>query len=128
LIIDTSALLAIVFDEPDGPKLLRMIVDAPQRAISTANLLEAWMVVDRHSNPTKGKLLENLLSLLSLELRPVTDAQIKIAREAYAKYGKGRHPAKLNFGDCFAYALAKLDGGKLLYKGDDFSKTDLRGY
>ncbi|ODT68896.1 hypothetical protein ABS71_09355 [bacterium SCN 62-11] len=86
------------------------------------------MVADRHANPAKAAALDDLVQLLGIDLRPVTASQAVIARQAYQTYGKGRHPAGLNFGDCFAYALAKLNGGKLLFKGEDFAKTDLVGY
>jgi ribonuclease VapC len=98
MIIDTSALLAILFDEPDGPDLLRCVVEAPTRLMSSANALEAWIVADRHENPAKAPALDALIDTLSIEIEPVTVPQARIAREAYHTYGKGHHPAGLNYG------------------------------
>lgn len=125
MISDTSALLAILFDEPEGPEFLRLLVDTPVRAISAANMVEAWMVTDRHPNLAKAKALDGLVELLGVEMRPVNRAQARVARHAYEVFGKGRHPAALNFGDCFAYALTKVSGDKLLFKGNDFARTDI---
>jgi len=125
LIVDTSALLAILFDEPEGPAFLTLLIGAPKPMISTANLLEAWIVTDRHFNSAKARALDALLPVLGIEQLPVSSTQIVLARQAYEKYGKGRHPASLNFGDCFAYSLAKLTKNRLLFKGNDFSKTDI---
>ena len=125
MIIDTSALLAILFDEPDGPKLLRRIAEAPIRLMSSANAVEAWIVADRHANPAKGPALDALLETLGIDIVPVTVQHARLARTAYHTYGKGRHPAGLNFGDCFAYALAKATDLPLLFKGDDFGQTDV---
>ena len=102
MIIDTSALLAIVFDESDGSELLRLVVEAPTRLMSSANALEAWIVVDRHSNPAKALALDALMQTLGIDIEPVTAQQAGIAREAYLIYGKGNHPAGLNYADCFA--------------------------
>ena len=125
MIVDTSALLAIVFDEPDGPELLRLVVEAPTCLMSAANALEAWIVADRHDNPAKAPALDALLETLGIDVEPVTVHQAHIAREAYRTYGKGQHPAGLNYGDCFAYALAKATGEPLLFKGQDFAQTDI---
>ena len=125
MIIDTSALLAILFDEPDGPALLRRIAEAPIRLLSSANAMEAWIVADRHANPAKGPALDALLETLGIDIVPVTVQHARLARTAYHTYGKGRHPAGLNFGDCFAYALAKATDLPLLFKGDDFGQTDV---
>ena len=125
MIIDTSALLAILFDEPDGPTLLRRIAEAPIRLMSSANAVEAWIVADRHANPAKGPALDALLETLGIDIVPVTVQHARLARTAYYTYGKGRHPAGLNFGDCFAYALAKATDLPLLFKGDDFGQTDV---
>jgi ribonuclease VapC len=125
MIIDTSALLAVLFDEPDGPALLRRIAEAPIRLMSSANAVEAWIVADRHANPAKGPALDALLETLGIDIVPVTVQHARLARTAYHTYGKGRHPAGLNFGDCFAYALAKATDLPLLFKGDDFGQTDV---
>jgi ribonuclease VapC len=126
MIIDTSALLAILFDEPDGSVLLRLVVEAPTRLMSAANTLEAWIVADRHVNPAKARALDELIETVGIDIEPVTAAQVRIAREAYKTYGKGNHPAGLNYGDCFAYALAKATGQPLLFKGEDFARTDIQ--
>ena len=125
MIVDTSALLAIVFEEPEADAFLSLLATSTQKAISTASLLECWLVVDRHPNPVRKKILDGLLTLLGLEERPVTSAQIRLAREAYERFGKGRHPAALNYGDCFAYSLARLCKEPLLFKGEDFKYTDV---
>ena len=125
MILDTSALLAILFDEPEGPQFLMQIVEAPLRVISAANMVEAWMVTDRHSNRAKATALDELVKLLEVEVRSVDLVQARVARRAFEKYGKGKHPAGLNFGDCFAYALTQVSGDKLLFKGGDFSHTDI---
>jgi len=125
MIIDTSALLAMLFDAPDGPALLRRIAEAPIRLMSSANAVEAWIVADRHANPAKGPALDALLETLGIDIVPVTVLHARLARAAYHTYGKGRHPAGLNFGDCFAYALAKATDLPLLFKGDDFGQTDV---
>ena len=125
MIIDTSALLAILFDEPDGPTLLRQIAEASIRLMSSANAVEAWIVADRHANPAKGPALDALLETLGIDIVPVSVQHARLARTAYHTYGKGRHPAGLNFGDCFAYALAKATDLPLLFKGDDFGQTDV---
>lgn len=126
MIIDTSALLAILFDEPDGSMLLRLIVEAPTRLMSAANALEAWIVADRHANPAKARALDELIETVGINIEPVTPTQARVAREAYRTYGKGNHPAGLNYGDCFAYALAKATGQPLLFKGEDFARTDIQ--
>ena len=96
MIIDTSALLAILFDESDGPELLRLVVEAQTRLMSAANVLEAWIVADRHPNPAKAPALDALIETVGLDIEPVTRAQARLARAAYQAYGKGRHPAGLN--------------------------------
>ncbi len=126
MIIDTSALLAILFDEPDGPVLLQLVVEAPTRLMSAANAVEAWIVADRHANPAKAPALDELIEAVGIDIEPVTVSQARLAREAYKTYGKGNHPAGLNYGDCFAYALAKATGQPLLFKGEDFSQTDIK--
>jgi ribonuclease VapC len=126
MIIDTSALLAILFDEPDGTLLLRLAVEAPTRLMSAANVVEAWIVADRHANPAKARALDELIETIGIDIEPVTAAQARIAREAYKTYGRGNHPASLNYGDCFAYALAKATGQPLLFKGEDFARTDIQ--
>lgn len=125
MIIDTSAVLAILFAEGDAARFADAIAGADHRAMSAANFLEAGVVVDNQLGPAAGRQLDALLARAEVEVVPVTRAQAEIARQAYLDYGKGNHPARLNFGDCFAYALAKSANRPLLYKGDDFSRTDI---
>lgn len=125
MIIDTSAVLAILFDEDDAPRFADAIAAAERRTMSAANFLEAGIVIDKQLGPAAGRQLDALLAKARVEVAPVTREQAEIARQAYLDYGKGRHPAGLNFGDCFAYALARRTDQPLLYKGDDFSQTDI---
>jgi ribonuclease VapC len=127
MIIDTSALIAILRDEPDATSYARAIEDATSRRISAANFLEAAIVIDLSHNPIASRRFDDLCTEARLAIEPVTEAQARIAREAYRDFGKGSgHPAKLNFGDCFAYALAKVTSEPLLFKGDDFARTDIK--
>jgi ribonuclease VapC len=128
MVIDTSTVLAILPDEPDGDALLQRIVDDPVRLMSAGTLLEAGIVADHNPNPRKGPALDALLATLSVRVEPVTEEQARLAREAYRRFGKGNHRAALNFGDCFAYALSKLSGEPLLFKGADFAATDVVPY
>jgi len=125
VIIDTSAVLAILFDEDDAARFADAIATADQQTMSAANFLEAGIVIDKQLGPAAGRQLDALLAKARVEVAPVTREQAEIARQAYLDYGKGRHPAGLNFGDCFAYALARSTDRPLLYKGDDFPQTDI---
>lgn len=126
VIVDTSALIAILYDEPEARACAEAIYAAPQSRISAANFLEAAIVIDAARNPVATRRLDDLLKELSLLIEPVTEDQARIARDAYRDYGRGTgHPARLNFGDCFAYALARATGEPLLFKGDDFRHTDI---
>jgi ribonuclease VapC len=126
MILDTSAILAILRDEPDAIVYAQAIESASKRRISAANFVEAAAVIDSARDPVASRGLDELLHAAQVLIEPVTEAQARIAREAYRDFGKGSgHPAKLNFGDCFAYALAKTAGEPLLYKGDDFAHTDI---
>jgi ribonuclease VapC len=126
MIVDTSALIAILRDEPEAVACARAIEHAVSRRISAANFLEAAVVVDGSRDPVASRRFDDLVREAQLLVEPVTEAQARIARDAYRDFGKGSgHPAKLNFGDCFAYALAKHRGETLLFKGDDFSLTDI---
>ncbi|MGN6032958.1 MAG: type II toxin-antitoxin system VapC family toxin [Thermomicrobiales bacterium] len=126
MIVDSSALVAIALNE-DGSDILSMALSQSRSPrISAANLLETWTVIDRRGGPRALPILEDTMSRVGLAIEPVTLAQVEIAREAYARYGRGiGHPARLNFGDCFAYALAKQTDEPLLFVGDDFIHTDL---
>jgi ribonuclease VapC len=123
VIVDTSAVLAVLFKEPDAPYYARKIAASPCR-MSVANILEAAIVIGGRGEAADAEL-DRFLHAAEIELAPVTAAQVARAREAWRVYGKGNHPAGLNFGDCFAYALALTTGEPLLFKGDDFSRTDV---
>lgn len=101
------------------------IADARPRLISAANLLEAAIVIEGRLGPKAGGDLDDFVADVGLEVEPVTSDQVRVARQAYRTYGRGNHPAGLNFGDCFAYALAKTAGLPLLFKGNDFTRTDI---
>ena len=126
MIVDASAVLAILLDEPDGVAYSNAIITVPFARISAGNWLEVAIIVDRKHKKFLKPAADTIFEELNLTIEPVTGAQIRIAREAYRTYGKGSgHKAGLNFGDCFAYALAKAFGEPLLYKGDDFALTDI---
>jgi ribonuclease VapC len=125
MIVDTSAIIAILRDEPDADHLSSAIESAEIRRVSAGTYVEAAIVVDANRDPVLSRRLDSFLHQAFFVVEPVTVEQARIAREAYRDYGKGRHRAGLNFGDCFAYALAKEKGEPLLFKGDDFRKTDV---
>ena len=122
MIIDSSAILAILFDEPDAPVYACAMAGADRCRLSAATYAEVSIIADAQGD---GRSLDTLFKRLDIRIEPVTEEQAKIAREAYRDYGKGRHAAALNFGDCFSYALAKDLHEPLLFKGNDFSKTDI---
>lgn len=128
MIVDTSALLAILYNEPDAAWFVDALVTAPVCRISAANFLEAAINIDTHGDADASRQLDNFIRKAGIEIAPVTAEQAQIARQAYLDYGKGRHKAGLNFGDCFAYALAQSTGEPLLFKGDDFPHTDILAY
>lgn len=125
MVIDTSAIIAILLGEPEAPLLARAIEEASPRLLSAANLLEASMVIETRKGEAAGRELDLFIYRAGIEVLAVDQEQAEIARIAWRHYGKGRHPAHLNYGDCFAYALAKVTGLPLLFKGDDFSHTDV---
>jgi ribonuclease VapC len=126
VIVDSSALLAILRAEPEAEACARAIENSAIRRISAANYLEAAIVIDASRDAVASRRFDGLVQEAGLVIEPVTAAQITIAREAYRDFGKGSgHPAQLNFGDVFAYALAKTTREKLLFKGSDFSHTDV---
>lgn len=126
MVVDTSAVVAIAFNEPEAALFSATISRARRPLLSAASWLETAILVDSRRGPHKRRDLDLLLKSLGLVTESVTFAQVEIARDAYIRYGKGNHPARLNFGDCFAYALAKERGLPLLFKGNDFSRTDLQ--
>ena len=125
MIIDTSALIAILRDEPEAAACAEAIEAAPHRRISAANFVEAAIVIDGSRDPVASRRFDDLVKEAQLVIEAVTEVQARIAREAYRDFGKGRHRGGLNFGDCFAYALAKEKAETLLFKGDDFRQTDI---
>jgi ribonuclease VapC len=125
VIIDTSAILAILLAESDAGRYETAIAAASPRRMSAVALLEAAMVVESRGGTAAGLELDAFLEQAAIELMPVTREQTDAARRAWRRFGKGIHPAALNFGDCFAYALAKTHGEPLLFKGEDFSRTDV---
>lgn len=127
MIIDTSALLAILRGEPAAPACAEAIERAPTRRISAGSFLETAIVIDASGDPVASRRLDEFLQVAQILIEPVTVEQARIGRDAYRDFGKGSgHPAQLNFGDCFAYALAKVNREPLLFKGLDFSHTDIR--
>lgn len=126
MIVDSSVLIAILTGEPDAEELNDLLSGADRPILSVANYLEAAIVLDRHRSASPGEKLDRYLAAGTIELVDVTESQVRIARSAYRNFGKGsRHPAGLNFGDCFAYALAVERDEPLLYKGGDFKQTDV---
>ena len=126
MIVDTSALIAILRDEEDAMAWARAIASAAIRRISAATYVETAAVIDASRDPIASRRFDDLLHEARFAIEPVTEAQAHIAREAYRDFGRGSgHPARLNFGDCFAYALAKAMNEPLLFKGDDFALTDI---
>jgi len=125
MILDTSAVIAILRDEPESPLFTKAIEKAPHRRISAVNYVEAAIVIDISRDPIASRRFDELLQEAEVTVESVTDDQARVARDAYRDFGKGSgHPAKLNFGDCFAYALAKTRREPILFKGDDFAQTD----
>ena len=125
MIIDTSALLAVSLGEPDAGRFEKSIARAWPRRMSTVALFEAAMAVESRGGPRAGQALDELLEKAEIQLVPVTSEHASAARRAWRRFGKGKHPAALNFGDCFAYALAEATGEPLLSKGKDFARTDV---
>ena len=126
MIIDTSALAAIFFGEPGSDIYIRLIFEADRRRMSAANFVELSMVIDSQLGPEGLRQCDMFLRRSEIVIESVTVEQAHLARQGFLDFGKGRHPAGLNFGDCFAYALAKASDEPLLYKGQNFSKTDIK--
>ena len=125
IVIDSSAIVAILLDEPERAAFRRTIADADGARMSAASLVETTMVIEGRLGDEGASELDTFLLHADIEIAPVDERRAKFARTAWRRYGKGRHPAGLKFGDCFAYAEAAIDGSPLLFKGDDFGKTDL---
>lgn len=128
MILDTSALLAVLYQEEDAAHIVEAIVTTETCRMSAANFLEAAINIDSKGDAEASRQLDTFVRRAEIKIEAVTHEQAQIARQAYRDFGKGRHPAALNFGDCFAYALAQLMGEPLLFKGNDFSRTDISIY
>lgn len=126
MVIDTSAIAAILFDEPDAAALEGKIANDPMRLMSAATFLEATIVIEARLGDPGGREFELWLHRAEVEILPVDAEQADMARRAWRRFGRGRHPAGLNYGDCFSYALAATHDEPLLFKGDDFTKTDVK--
>lgn len=125
MVIDTSALLAILFAEPEAVALAQKITESDARLISAVSLLEASIVVAARKGSEGSAALDEIVTALAPEIVPFDASQAHVALNAWRNFGKGRHPAGLNFGDCCSYALARSTEMPLLYKGNDFGKTDV---
>jgi ribonuclease VapC len=127
MILDTSAIVAVLQDEPEAESFALAVERNRPVRISAANWLEAAVVVDGNRSPALSRRFDEFMLQAGVEIEPVTARQAELAREAYRAYGRGSgHPAHLNFGDCFAYALAMERDEALLFKGKDFANTDVR--
>ena len=127
MVIDTSAIIAVLLNEADAAHIAQAIESSSQRLLSAANLLEASIVIESRKGEEGGRELDLLLYRAAIEIVAVDQDQAETARIAWRRFGKGRHPAGLNYGDCFAYALARTRQLPLLFHGDDFSQTDIDG-
>jgi ribonuclease VapC len=125
MVVDTSALLAVLCDEPERRSFNEAIEEAESVALSLASFVETSIVLEVRFGAEGIRDLDHFLNLAGVEIREVDAEQAYVARRAFTEFGKGRHPAGLNFGDCFSYALAKARGERLLFKGNDFAKTDI---
>ena len=126
MIIDTSAIIAILRSEPEAKSFARVIADAATRRVSAISFVKSAVVIDASRDPIATRRFDDFITEANISIEPVTEIQARIAREAYRDFGRGSgHPANLNFGDCFAYALARTSGEPLLFKGNDFVHTGI---
>jgi ribonuclease VapC len=125
MIVDSSAIIAVLRDEPDTAEIIEALQRAPTCRMSAVTYVESAVISDSNRNPILSRRFDDLLRDVEVQIESVTPAQARIARQAYRDFGKGRHKAGLNFGDCFAYALAKEMDEPLLFKGNDFRHTDI---
>ncbi len=126
MIVDTSAIIALLLREPEGPAIARLVTMSPVVRMSAAGYVELGIVADRRRDPGLTGAIDPLIDDLNIRIEPLTEQQARIARTAFQRFGKGTgHPARLNMGDCFAYALARDLGEPLLFKGGDFTHTDI---
>ena len=126
MIVDTSAIVAIFRREPEGDAFFECVMEAERPAMSAITLVEAALVIEGRGGRAAGVRLDSFVDKAGIEVVAVTAATARLAREAWRVWGRGNHPARLNFGDCFAYALAQERGEPLLFKGEDFARTDVR--
>ena len=126
MVVDTSALIAILLGEPETESFVRALAGDPKRMISAFNALESGIVIEARKGEAGGRELDLFLHRARIEIIALNSDHVEIGLSAWRKYGKGNHPAGLNIGDCCAYALAKYSGEPLLFKGKDFSQTDIR--
>jgi ribonuclease VapC len=126
MVIDTSVLIAILLREPDAAVFSSAIANAPKRLVSVFSALETSIVIEAKKGEPGGRELDLLFHKARMEIVPINEEQFGLARQAWRDFGKGRHPAGLNIGDCCSYALSKYSGEPLLFKGGDFSKTDVQ--
>lgn len=125
MILDTSAIIAILFSEADAKRYATAIAEADSCRVSASTFVEVAIVVEAQTKNSGSRQLDAFLRRAAIVIEPFTLEQAHIARQAYTDFGKGRHPAGLDYGDCFSYALAKAAGEPLLFKGEDFKKTDI---
>ena len=126
MVVDTSAIAAILFAEGEAERFSEAIMDDPLRLISAGTALECSLVIESALGEAGGRELDLLLLRAGIEIIPFNAEQLTVARHAFRSFGKGQHPAGLNYGDCFSYALSMTSGEPLLFKGEDFAKTDVQ--
>jgi ribonuclease VapC len=125
VIVDTSALLAILLDEKEADAFSDLLIKSDECLLSAVSFVEASIIAESKGGDGSVRQLDAFLRTAGISIEPMTEEHALAARQAYSDYGKGRHPAGLNLGDCFSYALAKVSGEPLLFKGNDFRKTDI---
>lgn len=126
IIVDTSVLVCFLHEEPETPLFLPILLNAVGNVkMSAANYVETGIVIDSQRDANLSERFDRLIAFFDIEIAAVTREHARLARDAYHRFGKGYHPARLNYGDCFAYALARAEAAPLLFKGDDFARTDI---
>ena len=125
MVIDSSALIAVLCMEPDAARIAQAIESDPVRLLSAATLVESSISLEAKLGDAAARELDLLLARAHVTIEPVTSEQAELARQAWRRFGRGRHSAKLNYGDCFSYALSRASGEALLFKGKDFAQTDI---
>lgn len=125
MIVDTSAFIAILFEEPERPAFVKLMLEAKSVKVAAPNWFETCIVRDSRAKADPRVTTNRLLAELGVDIVPFDAGMAELARDAYRRYGRGNHPARLNFGDCMAYALAKSTAQPLLFKGQDFTRTDI---